>query len=193
MYFRNFAERALGSKTKVKVLLYLLAEGAPTSEREIAELLGISHTSVNKVMKNFHDLNLITPLRVGNVNLWRLNEGSYSYRYLNSLRTITMAPPLKDLQESIKDRLNPYAKEIIIFGSIAEKRESPDSDIDLFVLLKDARQKKFLLERLAKLGENCLRSYGNRLSPVIMTEKETKLAKNKKLMENIKKGTGVLK
>ncbi|MBS3082858.1 helix-turn-helix transcriptional regulator [Candidatus Pacearchaeota archaeon] len=63
MQFHNFAENLLGSRVKIKLVRQLLLEEAITSERDLAKLLGISHTAVSKTLKELHEFNLVSPMR----------------------------------------------------------------------------------------------------------------------------------
>ena len=138
MKFRDFAECLLGSKVKVKLIRYLLSRGAITSEREIASLIGVSHNAVNKILKEFYELNLISPLRVGTATVWNINKDSYAFQVVSKLGGIVT--PLEDLESKIikqYDLVKPI-KRVVIFGSLVEGEELPNSDIDLFVLITDS-------------------------------------------------------
>ncbi len=194
MKFREFAESLLGSKVKVKLIRHLLSDEAITSERETASLIGVSHNAVNKVLKEFSELNLISPLRVGGATVWHLNKESYAFQFLTNFDVEITSSPLQDLKSKIIREYDTYLviKKVIIFGSVAEGKELPNSDIDLFVLITDSNQKRFALSSLADLNSICLQKYGNKLSPIVMTEKEFLKFKNKKLLEEIKKGIAVI-
>lgn len=195
MQFREFIEQLLGSKVKIKLLRHIIAEEAITSEREIARLIGASPGAVNKTLKEFQNLNLLTPMRVGNVIIWQLNKDSYAYNYLQSFfyKIKSHEQPIQDLKEKIKS-LNhlAYVKKAIIFGSIAEGRELPDSDIDLFILVTNEEDRKNILSWINSLNDVCLHKYGNRLSAHIFTIKDLKNPKNKKFLENVKNGIVVI-
>jgi len=193
MQFREFTRKALGSEGRVRVLLYLLRDRAPTSEREIARILGLSNTAVNKIMKDFYDINLAAPMRVGSAQAWRVNEGSYAYLAIRDLDILAKQPPIEHLKGIIWGELHNYAvKKAVIFGSLAEGRELPGSDIDLFVLVEREDARKAVLEKLSRLAEKCLQLYGNSLSPTVMTEKEAGIHKNQKLVEAARKGISVI-
>lgn len=193
MQFREFTRKALGSQGRVEVLLYLLKNRTPTSEREIARILGMSHTSVNKIMKDFYDINLVAPMRVGDAQAWRLNEGSYAYSALQDLKKLAEQPPIEHLKENIGKALIKYpVLKAAVFGSLAEGRETPSSDIDLFVVIENEEARKPVLEKLTKLADICMQAYGNALSLTVMTIKETTSLKNQKLVEAARKGISVI-
>ena len=190
MQFRRFAENLLGSKVKVKILYHILREETITSERELAKMIGISHGAVNKVLKDFHDLNLVTPLRIGNVNAWQINKESFAYSFISK----EIFSPLDRLKQEIKASLGhlTFVKKVVIYGSVAEGEELPSSDIDLFILVDKEEHKKSILSYLSDLTTKCIRLFGNKVSPNIFTDKDMKSKRNKKLLENISRGIIVL-
>lgn len=195
MQFRELPESLLGSRVKIKLLRYIISQGAITSEREIAKLIGVSAAAVNKTLKEFHDLNLLTPMRIGNVTAWQLNEASFAYNFLKNLfyKIENNEQPIDDLKNQIKilNGLN-YVKKVIIFGSIAEGKELPNSDIDLFVLVENEKNRKDISRTIDNLDHTCLRRYGNNLSAHIFTIKDLDNPKNRKFSEYIKNGIMVI-
>lgn len=190
MIFKNFAETAIGSKAKLKILLFMLREKLPTSEREIAKNVWVSHMTVNRAMQEFYGINLVSPMRVGNVNAWKLNEKSYAYLVLKELVGLSKGP-LEDLKLEIAATFGALrVKKAVIFGSVAEGREQPDSDIDLLIITESEEAKKHALKALPELEEKCLVRYGNRLSPYVLAEAETR--KHPQITESAKKGIVVI-
>lgn len=195
MQFRDFAEQLIGSKVKIKLLRHIISEEAITSEREIAKLINISPAAVNKALKEFHNINLITPMRVGNVIIWQLNKDSYAYSYLQTLfhKLKDREQPIQDLKKHIRELSNfKYIKKAIIFGSIAEGRELPNSDIDLFILVENEEDRKNISLWIDNLTNKCFRLYGNKLNAHIFTTKDLENPKNKRFLENVKKGIIVI-
>lgn len=194
MQFHDFAESLLGSKVKVKLIRHLLAEETISCEREIAKLLRVSHSAVNKSLRDFYEQNLIKPVRVGNVKIWHLNKESYAYQFLTSFDRWIKISPLEHLKSTIKSCLGhlTFIKKVIIFGSIAEGKELPNSDIDLFILVEKDEDRKNVLYYTSNLNETCLKVYGNKLSTNIFTYKDQTNPKNKKFLENVSKGIIVI-
>ncbi|MFZ3077637.1 MAG: nucleotidyltransferase domain-containing protein [Candidatus Aenigmatarchaeota archaeon] len=213
MQFRNFAENLLGSRAKIKVLKYLASEETITSEREIARLIGISPGAANKTLKEFQNLNLISPMKVGNATVWRMNEKSYAYSYLTDFfnKLKNKETPLSDLIEDIKRGLQKVKitlsedskkvssrylsgiKKVILFGSVAEGRELPESDIDLFIQMESEKDRMNVIWTLDNgLNITCLRRYGNKLNSHIFTSVDMKNPKHKKFLENVMKGIRVI-
>lgn len=186
MIFRNFLERSIGSYAKIKILRYLLAEGAPASENEIARLLGLSPMTVNRIMKSFNEINLVTQSRIGGAAMWKLNKDSWSFRALLPIRDIR-TNPLNDLKSSLQFRPYALVKEAYLFGSIASQKETSSSDIDLLLVVENENDKnnKKLRKYIGELTDICIKNFGNRLSVYFLSKQ--KIVKSK-LFENAKMG-----
>lgn len=192
MQFREFAENLLGSKVKVKILRHLLREETITSERELAKMIGISHSAVNKALKDFHDANLVTPLRIGNIIAWQLNKDGFAYICIPR-GILSPLDPLEHLKQKIKESLEHLGaiKKVVIYGSVAEGKELPNSDIDLFILVEKEEHKKSILSSISDLTNKCILLFGNKISPNIFTAKDAKSKRNEKFLENVARGITV--
>ena len=63
MVFHKSILDILNSKTKQKILHFLLNQEALMSEREIAAVSGVSHMSINRIMQELAQMNLVHILR----------------------------------------------------------------------------------------------------------------------------------
>jgi len=188
MIFKEFANRLLGSKSKLKIALHFLSDRGPTGERELARSIDISHVAVSKALRDMESVNFLRKSRMGNVNVWSLNEKSYAFNYAKDLQVLAKNPPLLKLKKDLETDLGKYApiKRLVLFGSVSEGMEKETSDIDLFILIDKEENKKNILKIVLEVSERYRELYGNRISALILTEKETK--NKKSLMENIEKG-----
>ena len=181
----------LTSKGKIKIIKFLLNHEAFMSEREIASVLNVSHMSVNRTMRELGELNFVNFVTIGKAHLWRVNRKSYAFRVLSELfKGVTgIKEPLEDLKEILLNNLpKTLIKKVVLFGSIAKASERSNSDIDVFVLVKDKESKKKLESQIDKLSNICFEAYGNRLAPYILTEQEMEQKKNLKIVSEINKG-----
>jgi len=181
----------LNSKAKVKIIKFLLTHEASMSEREIASVLKISHMSVNRTMRELAEFNFVNFITVGKAHLWRVNRKSYAFKALSSLiKGISgIKNPIEDLKGMLLRNLpKTLIKRAVLFGSVAKGSEKVNSDIDVFILVKDKQSKKKLEPQIEKLSNLCFEVYGNRLSPYILTEREMKQKKDLKVISEIDKG-----
>jgi predicted nucleotidyltransferase len=191
MRFNTYLLLAIDSKTKLDLLSQLINHPAPMSERELASMIGASHMTTNRIMKELQALNLVDLERIGKSNHWQINKKSYAFlalaQTINQLASLPL--PLEHLKKTILKGLPlQLTKAIILFGSVAEKTETATSDIDLFILMENKASKKALLPFLDKLGQTCLTLYGNSLSPYVMTEKELQKKAKLPILNKISKG-----
>jgi len=181
----------LNSKTKVKIIKFLLTHEASMSEREIASILKVSHMSVNRTMRDLAELNFVDFVTIGKAHLWRVNRKSYAFRVLSELikGVSGITKPLEDLKKVLLRNLSEtLIKRVVLFGSIAEGSERINSDIDVLVLVKDKQSKEKLEPEIEKLSNICFEAYGNRLAPYILTEQEMKQKKNLRIISEVDKG-----
>jgi predicted nucleotidyltransferase len=92
----------------------------------------------------------------------------------------------------MKDMLVKYIKKLpviqaVLFGSTARGDEKPNSDIDLFLLVRSQTEKKEVEKSLDELRDRILTIYGNVLSDYILTEKEYGEKQGLGVVKNIKK------
>ncbi len=191
MRFNVFLLDILRSETKVKIIKFLLTHRAQMSEREIASVLKTSHMSVNRTMRELSEFNLVNFITVGKAHLWKVNRKSYAFGVLSRLikGISNIRWPIEDLKSMILRNLSgTLIKRIILFGSISKGSEKVNSDIDIFVLVKDRQSKKKLEPQIEKLSHLCFEVYGNRLDPYILTVREMKRKKDLKIISEIGKG-----
>ncbi len=185
----------LNSKTKVKIAKFLLTHEAAMSEREIASILKVSHMSVNRTVRDLASVNFGNFVSIGKSHLWRVNRKSYAFKTLSSLikNVSTIKGPLEDLKNTLSKHLpKNLVKKAILFGSASKGLEKTNSDIDIFILIEDAQDKKKLESFVEKLSNVCFETYGNRLAPYILTEQEMKQKKNLKIISEIDSGIQII-
>lgn len=191
MQFHELPLEPFRSEAKMKIVRFLLDHEAPMSEREIAAVIGVSHMSVNRAMQEFYGMNLVHYVTVGKAHLWQVNRKSFAYTALQELsaKLKSIPEPLRELKELIRQYLpGSLVERIVLFGSVAKGKEKPQSDIDLFILVKGLKDQQKLESPLEKLSSECLDVFGNRLAPYILTEKQLKEKSDLPVIAEINKG-----
>ena len=180
----------LNSRTKAKIVQFLLTHEASMSEREIASILDVSHMSVNRIMRELADMNFVHFVTVGKAHLWRVNRKSYAFSVLSKvIKGSDIKSPLDELKKTILKHLpKTLIRKVVLFGSIARGSEQANSDIDVFILVKDMQSKEKIEASIDKLSNACVELYGNRLAPYVLTEREMKNKKYLKIISEINRG-----
>jgi len=170
MQFHDYLETLLGSKVKIKVLRTLRRyREKEFTIRELAKFLGISHTGIKKVLDELEKTNAIRVRTFGRSHAFKLNVNSYSATVVEAVFSME-ARALTELQDMIKRRLDTApVTSAALFGSIAERRETPRSDIDLLIV---TNQRETVEETLAELQKDISERFGNPVSAYYVTEKD---------------------
>jgi len=203
----------VGSKLKTRILEFLTGNNVPTSEREMARIFNVSHTAVNKAMKNLLDLNVVQATSVGSSLVWTINQRGVSYNilqmYLRLQKDSILDIVIQRLRSKITDLAYFQVKkgsilsenlaredlEAHLFGSVIDNSSSPESDIDLLIIPKNKEAEKaiklnkYLFDRMCS---EFAAEIGNKLSIHIHTrdeiERKPELHWAKEVLANPKKG-----
>ncbi len=191
MKFNFSPEEIITSKTKMKIVKFLLSHEAAMSEREIASVLNVSHMSINRIMKELANINFVNYVAIGKAHLWKVNRKSYAFKVLSQLikDLSNINLPLEDLKKTILENVaGSNIKKVVLFGSVAKGLERENSDIDVFILVKNMKVKKEIEPFVEELSNKCLDLYGNRLAPYILTDHEIKQKQNLSVISEINQG-----
>jgi len=190
---RNLVE-VFDSRAKMAVAKYIIKPGFMMSGRELAKLCGVSHTWVTTLLKEFEEINFISSRRVGKTVVWTAKTNSYAYLTAEKLfGSQQMFTPIAYLKSMLKDALKSEpVKKAVIYGSVAEETEKADSDIDFFVLVDTAAEKKRVEKALEELSGKCGEVFGNVLHFYTLTGNEFKHKRHKALIKNIEKGVVII-
>jgi predicted nucleotidyltransferase len=191
MKFNLSPADVLNSKTKTKIVTFLLNHEAAMSEREIASVLNVSHMSINRIMKELADINFVHYVTIGKAHLWKVNRGSYAFGVLSQLINdiSKIKGPLEDLKKTILENLpGSIVKKVVLFGSVAKGIEKENSDIDIFILVKNLEKKKEVEAFVERLSNKCFDLYGNGLAPYILTDHEINQRRNLGVIQEINQG-----
>ncbi|MFH0763299.1 MAG: nucleotidyltransferase domain-containing protein [Candidatus Omnitrophota bacterium] len=195
MQFEAPLDKIIGSKAKIKLLKYLFGYQASMSENELAKVIKVSSMTVNRLMKELRELNLVSAARVGNANVWSVNKESYVYAALSKIiNKISDVPtPLEHLKVTLSGNIpKKLVKKVILYGSVVQGKSKVNSDIDLFILVRSQKEAKALIAPIDKLSILCLSLYGNRLAPYILTESQLQEKKKLPLLKEIEKGIQII-
>lgn len=121
----------LGSATRARVLACLLLPGArPVHIRELARECEVHYSAARTELKRLSRLGLVEAERVGNSQVYRLDEGSSLTAPLRDL--VRHAVGVIPLLRAALDRDD--VQLAFVFGSVAAGSDRPDSDVDVLVV-----------------------------------------------------------
>ncbi len=187
MKFHNTLEEMFSSKVKIAVMkLMCLNPERKYSGREMARLLNISASRVSEVLDLFRKNAVVNRKTVGRASQWGLNKESIVVEEVSSLinveRRIYMELKSKIYETLIREK---SILKVILYGSVVRKREKPESDIDVFILVMTKKDKEIAAELVGKLNKYLLPRYGNVISESIYSEREWKDLKKTEILKKI--------
>lgn len=195
MQFELSLDKIIGSKAKIKILKYLFGHLASMSENELARVIKISPMTINRLMKELRELNLVSMERVGNANVWSVNKESYTYGALSKIigEISDVSTPLEHLKVTLCGNIpKELVRKVILYGSLAQGKSKANSDIDLYILVKSQKEVEDLTPYIDKLSSLCFSLYGNRLAPYILTEAQLEEKKKLSILKEIERGIQII-
>lgn len=164
------------NRSHVRVLraLYRLPRGLPASGREIARRAGVTHPTSLKALERLVDTGLVNVSRGRAADAYALNYGHLLAGRIAELFAAE-ANLEQELTSFLRDHLLTFTDKVnsaAIFGSIIWGESTPTSDIDLAVSCAAGHVDE-VEKALDDLSDAVWKRFGNRLSPLINTRKQT--------------------
>lgn len=166
-----FKKLNLFSKTEMKVLAFISVKDGELYERQLAKAAQVSVGSANSILKMFNQMNLVKKSKKGRMLFYQRNDESPLLRQFKVFVTVNnLMPPL--------EKIAPFSRRIILFGSCAEGRNGEKSDIDLFILSREKEKIRRIMDGYREIQAIILDS----------TEYAKLQEKDKPLYERINRG-----
>lgn len=161
----------MGSKARIRVVRLLVE--LPDKEftgREMARLLGTSHSTVLDALRGLAGGGLVNERVLGRAHVFRVNRDHYLFEtlatFFDSERT-----KAREITDLIRSSLGATAVSVILFGSRAKSTARKRSDVDLLVVSRNVVATEAAVARLrAQLG----RRYGLALDAKVLATAQLK-------------------
>jgi len=179
-------DNILNTEAKTKILRFLCRTGAEWNGSQVAKEIGMTpaatHSALNELVKE----GIILMRNMSNSHVYTLNENNYIVSDLLKPLFLKEDRVLNKIVGIIKRNLalsgiRNNILSVSLFGSVNIKQDHPTSDIDLAVIVSDAKIKSKVEKLFEKIDEKVSRKFGNTISPYINTKSEFKTKHKKKL------------
>ncbi len=176
----------LSSPARLRVLRTLL-RGPPKrwTGRELSRAAGTSQSQTQKALELLESNGLTWREVVGRADCWQL---SGEHVLLDPLRQLFKfeGDVSARLQRDLGRGLAAFPiRRAVLFGSVSGHQENPGSDVDLFIEVRSARERRLVEKRLTPMTVDLARRYGNVLAPLVYTAEEVRAPPNPRLMAEI--------
>lgn len=172
MVINNVLNHLFSSPAAVSVLRELALRAKGASGRELARVSGLTPQAAHNTLSKLEGLNVVHREHLGNAHYFIINRKHFLTK--NIVETIFQSEQEYStlLFEIIKKALGKYSVSLILFGSVARREETIESDLDLCVIYSS--NKKIIEEINSGLREELYDQFGVTLAPYYITKTDFK-------------------
>ena len=172
MILHNIFNEIFSLPSNIAVLREISKVQTGLSGREISKLVGISPPTCLTILTHLENLSIVQRQRGGRDHLFTLNREHIIVKEILLNLFSFEERLLNHIMNDIKKNFGKYCISIFLFGSVARKEETIESDLDLCFLINSIRSKEPLSDLISQKRSYYKRKYGVNLAPFFLTEKE---------------------
>lgn len=185
MRFHETLEDILGSKIKIRILrLFYLTKGSYTG-RDIAKLIASSPEAARRALSDLVSHGLLRRDYVGTSYNYYLNEDHMLVGKVVNKAFLAEQNSIHEIARIFKEQLGEVFQKAVIFGSIAKKKERPDSDIDILIVVSDGIETDAIEDKVNEAANLATAASGNPVMPIVIQSGEYKKKKKAKSKQGI--------
>ncbi|MCL2654424.1 MAG: nucleotidyltransferase domain-containing protein [Coriobacteriia bacterium] len=163
----TIGETILGTRSNIRVLRVLYGVSIALSARQISHQTGLTYPAVNTVLERLVQTGIVLVSRSGNTRLYQLER--------NSIYVEQVIAPLFWLERGLRDEIIKDVKQalayltesVVLFGSFARGDQTPQSDVDILIVVGDTCQKNALEDMLLDYSAQFYRRFGHSLGALV--------------------------
>jgi predicted nucleotidyltransferase len=163
----HLLEQVLGAKSKVAALRVLINSKIGFSGSSVAKRAGMGLLAIQNALADLEGLGLVEVERGSVEHRYRLNFRHHLV--MRGLRALFEAE--RGMQKALAHDLRPFLEGRVVsaglFGSFAQGRAVPGSDIDLLVIVETLKEKERVSALLSDELPKLTKRYGLPIQPVI--------------------------
>lgn len=185
MRFHETLEDILGSKIKIRILrLFYRTKGSYTG-RDIAKLIASSPEAARKALNDLTRHGLLRRDYVGTSHNYYLNEDHMLVGKAVNKAFFAEQNSIREIVRIFKEQLGDVFQKAVIFGSVAKKKERPDSDIDILIVVSDGIETDAIEGKVNEAANLATAASGNPVMPIVIQVGEYEKKKKAKSKQGI--------
>ena len=197
MRFHNPLTHIIDNQAKVICLRLLCKYPAAISGRQLSKIVSINPTTVNKALNSLIENQIILVRKAGKSHLYELNKTNWLVINILVPMFNRESMLLNDVMKYISQRIkqSPIRKgimSVVLYGSVHERNEEPTSDIDLFIVVKDAKYKKKAEDLIFGIDSDLMPRIGMGIEPYIKTKEGFKKDRELNVIKSILKSNRLI-
>ena len=189
MRFKNPLDKVLPSKSKIRILRYLVNYGREIPVREFSREIGMAPPNMLKTLKGLEEENIVIKRQFGRSVVYSLSKGHFLVDKIIIPLFKNEAMAKNELAKKIKKYIKFSFESIILFGSIAREEEGARSDIDIAFIIKDSSNVEKVEKNILSINPILSKYFGNTISPIVIEKSDfiKRLKKGDRLISSIVK------
>jgi predicted nucleotidyltransferase len=186
MKLTSALDPVFSNSTKVRLLRTMFAapERAWTG-REVASSALVSTAQTARDLHGLSDVGLVEYDVRGKSYSWHLNRDHVLFAQLSQLFGLESSLKSELIRQVAQELRTGPIERARMFGSVARGEERSDSDIDLFLQVRNGVSKVQVEAAITRARDRVWKSFGNALSSLVYTFAESKSPPNPALMNVI--------
>lgn len=151
---------------RARVMEVLLGIEGGATVRQIARIADLAPSSASVALRSLEQVGLVKANPTGAALVYEANMAHIAYDALHQIieRTGTAE---QELVERLAGAIGDRPRAVILFGSVARGDDSPESDVDILVLLKTRAKADLFTERGNEISEHLSKWLGRHVHLVI--------------------------
>jgi len=179
MVINTFLENLFSAPSNISVLRVLNERVIGITGRETARLTNLTHRSALKALTTLEELGIVIRITGGRDHSFTLNRQKYITKEIIHIIFEAEKKFHTMLKSVIKKRLSKLTRSVIVYGSVARKEETINSDYDLCIVYDKKRGE--IENIVSKLRDDLHEKFSVQLAPLYITSAEFNQRARKKL------------
>lgn len=180
MKFTKPLDAILNTEAKTRILRFLCKTNAEWNGRRIAKEIGITPAATHAALSALYKEGVLQLRNVGSTHIYSLKQGSFLVTSLLKPLFAKEDKVLDAVVEMIKHKISSYKSKrgilsVALFGSTSVQQETAASDIDIAVIVENAKAKNPVEHLFEEVDAKVSKEFGNAVSPYINTQAELKV------------------
>lgn len=194
MKFTKPLDTILNTEVKTRILRFLCNTNAEWNGNQIAREIGITPPATHAALSALHKEGVLELRNMGKTHVYSLKQNSFLVA--NMLKPLfakedNILGNIIDMikREIVSSRIRKEIVSVALFGSVSVGQEHSASDIDIAVVVENAKAKAAIEHLFDELDVKVSKEFGNTISPYVNTriEFKAKHAKGLTVVKNILK------
>lgn len=187
MRIHNVLDEIFARKSNIVVIRALKNYTTGISGREVSRNINLAANNTLNTLTYLEDLGIVNRLRGGREHLFTLNRKNFLVNQVVLPLLQTEEEYVLSVRKDIKSKLTGKVVSAIIYGSVARKEETVQSDLDLCIVYENSRKLHVIEEEIESLRRLMYKKYGINISPFYTSRSEfiKKANKNMSPVEQI--------